>query len=56
MASPGPIEQPLPSAEHELSPEESDALLSPPEAEPEPQPGLHGNPVQCEWQGSTRHE
>jgi hypothetical protein len=29
----------------ELSPEESDTHLSPPE--PEPAPGLHGNPVQC---------
>ncbi|KZV66840.1 PSS-domain-containing protein [Peniophora sp. CONT] len=50
MAAPGPIElQPS-----ELSPEESDAVLSPPEVEPEPQPGLHGNPVQ--WFDANRAE
>jgi hypothetical protein len=29
--------------------EESDSMLSPPEAEPEPAPGLRGAPVRCTY-------
>ena len=34
--------------DHAVSPgEESDSVFSPPEAEPEPAPGLRGTPVRC---------